>query len=215
MTGRTLDRVLIVALVIVGVVLLFSLVVPLPRNRATAPSSPDAASSAEATQADGTRDGPSDGSSDGAEASDTETDAEAEVTPVAPSSDATQDATPQDPAPTEADPEPQPGETPTARSEDGLELERIGFSFATGGAGACGVALEPWAHVALSRDLLEVYPCGSEVTVVFDEAVAGRERVRAVVADTMGSAAIRTVNVYIAPDEPANDYGVRVGFLEP
>ena len=43
---------------------------------------------------------------------------------------------------------------------EGGALSRIGFNFATGQEGACGVPLEPWQHVAVSRDLLAEYGCG-------------------------------------------------------
>ena len=94
---------------------------------------------------------------------------------------------------------------------EGGALARIGFNFATGQEGACGVPLEPWRHVAVSRDLLAEYGCGAQVTVTLPEPINGREEVTATVADTMGPAAQRTVNVYVAPDEPAFDYGLLEG----
>ncbi len=98
--------------------------------------------------------------------------------------------------------------------EGGFDLERVGFSFA-GVMGACSVELEPWRHVAVSRDILAEYPCGSEITVALDEPVAGRSSFRAVVGDTMNPSNVRTVNIYVAPDEPALQYGVAAGRLEP
>ena len=63
----------------------------------------------------------------------------------------------------------------------------------------------------MSRDLLAEYGCGARVTVTLPEPVNGREEVTAVVADTMGPAAQKTVNIYVAPDEPAFDYGLLEG----
>ena len=94
---------------------------------------------------------------------------------------------------------------------EGGTLSRIGFNFATGQEGACGVPLEPWQHVAVSRDLLAEYGCGAQVTVTLPEPINGREEVTATIADTMGPDAQRTVNVYVAPDEPAFDYGLLEG----
>lgn len=96
-----------------------------------------------------------------------------------------------------------------------IELQRVGFSFTTGGAGACGIVLEPWEHVAVSRDLLAAYGCGAEVTVELADAVAGRGEVTLVVADTMSPQFSRTANIYVAPDEPANQYGITEGVLRP
>ena len=98
--------------------------------------------------------------------------------------------------------------------EGAFELQRVGFSFA-GVTGACSVVLEPWRHVAVSRDILATYPCGSEVTIDLDEPVAGRSSFRAVIGDTMNPSNVRTVNIYVAPDEPALQYGVAAGRLEP
>ena len=90
-------------------------------------------------------------------------------------------------------------------------LSRIGFNFGTGQEGACSIPLEPWQHIAVSRDLLAEYGCGARVTVTLPEPVNGREEVTAVIADTMGPAAQQTVNIYVAPDEPAFDYGLLEG----
>ena len=90
-------------------------------------------------------------------------------------------------------------------------LSRIGFNFATGQEGACSIPLEPWQHVAVSRDLLAEYGCGAQVTVTLPEPINGREEVTAVIADTMGPDAQQTVNIYVAPDEPAFDYGLLEG----
>lgn len=96
-----------------------------------------------------------------------------------------------------------------------LELNRIGFSYVTGGPGSCGVVLEPWKHVAVSRDILDTYPCGSLVTIRLDKTTAGRDTFSAVVADTMSSVHRLTVNIYVGSNEPALDYGIRDGQLIP
>ena len=99
--------------------------------------------------------------------------------------------------------------------EGAFELNRIGFSFVTGGAGACGMVLEPWKHVAVSRDILAKYPCGSTFSIQLDKSVAGRDSFRAVVGDTMNPVHNLTVNVYVATDEPALEYGLQDGSLIP
>jgi 3D (Asp-Asp-Asp) domain-containing protein len=92
-------------------------------------------------------------------------------------------------------------------------LERVGFAFGAGNVGACGVPLQPWQHVAVSRDLLERYGCGATVEITLAESVAGRERVVAQVGDTMGAELTGTVNIFVAEDEPAFEYGVTEGTL--
>ncbi|WMT56958.1 hypothetical protein [Truepera radiovictrix] len=94
-------------------------------------------------------------------------------------------------------------------------LERVGFAFGAGSVGACGVPLQPWQHVAVSRDLLERYGCGATVEITLAESVAGRERVVAQVGDTMGAELSGTVNIFVAEDEPAFEYGVTEGTLRP
>lgn len=96
-----------------------------------------------------------------------------------------------------------------------VDLSRIGFSFVTGGAGACGVVLEPWTHVAVSRELLEAYGCGAEVTVTLDDPTDGRTQLLATVADTMNPSFSRTVNIYVGEDEPALAYGLTTGTIAP
>lgn len=96
-----------------------------------------------------------------------------------------------------------------------VALERIGFSFVTGGAGACGVTLEPWEHVAVSRELLDAYGCGAEITVTMAEPIGDRTTFQATVADTMNETFSRTVNVYVGEDEPAMAYGLTRGDLVP
>ncbi|HEX7003963.1 MAG TPA: hypothetical protein VF168_07235 [Trueperaceae bacterium] len=119
------------------------------------------------------------------------------------------------------DPEPQPQEQ-QARVADPepvppgpVRLERIGFSFVTGGAGACGIVLEPWRHIAVSRELLSAYGCGAEVTLSLDDEKGGHQEVEAIIGDTMNPSFSRTVNIYVAQDEPAFQYGITTGVLRP
>lgn len=106
-------------------------------------------------------------------------------------------------------------EAPPVPTSEPVALGRVGFSFVTGGAGACGVELEPWTHVAVSRELLDAYGCGAEVTVTLADETAGRTAFEAVVADTMNEGRSRTVNVYVGEDEPALSYGVTAGTIAP
>lgn len=99
----------------------------------------------------------------------------------------------------------------TASTE--VVLDRIGFSYVTGGSGACEVTLDAWLHVAVSRELLRDLGCGARVRIEFDAPVAGRRAVEAIVADTMNASFERTVNVYVAQDEPASEYGLATGRL--
>lgn len=94
-----------------------------------------------------------------------------------------------------------------------VPLERIGFAYATGSEGACGVPLTAWGYVAVSRDLLAAYPCGTAVTLTLDDEVAGRREVTAQVGDTMGAEIVATVNIFVGQDEPALEYGVTSGAL--
>ena len=110
-----------------------------------------------------------------------------------------------------ADAEPAPLEPLPAGA---VPLERVGFSYVTGGAGACGIVLEAWTHVAVSRDILAELPCGTRVTLRLDEAIDGRDAVEAVVGDTMNPSFARTVNIYVGEDEPALEYGITAGTLE-
>jgi hypothetical protein len=115
------------------------------------------------------------------------------------------------PAAPTATPTPPPAEVPPGS----VALERVGFSFVTGGPGACGVVLEPWTHVAVSRDFLAAYGCGARVRVTLDDAAGGRSSFEGVVGDTMNPVFERTVNVYVGTDEPALDYGVTTGSITP
>jgi len=94
-------------------------------------------------------------------------------------------------------------------------LERVGFSYVTGGAGACGIVLEPWQHIAVSRELLDAYGCGAQVTVTLDDPADGRSSFTAVVADTMNPQFSRTANVYVGTDEDAFAYGLTSGSVTP
>ena len=94
-----------------------------------------------------------------------------------------------------------------------VPLERVGFAYATGGEGACGIPLEAWAYVAVSRDLLTEFPCGTAVILSLDDEIAGRREVTAQVGDTMGADIVDTVNIFVGEDEPALEYGVTSGTL--
>ena len=96
-----------------------------------------------------------------------------------------------------------------------VALERVGFSFVTGGPGACGIVLEPWQHVAVSRELLDAYGCGAQVTVTLDDPADGRSSFTAIVADTMNPQFSRTANVYVGTDEDAFAYGLTTGSIAP
>lgn len=96
-----------------------------------------------------------------------------------------------------------------------VTLGRVGFAYTTGGEGACGVPLAAWQHLALSRDLLARYPCGTTVTLTLEDEVAGRSTVRAQVGDTMGADISGAVNIFVGEDEPALEYGVTRGTLAP
>jgi hypothetical protein len=144
-----------------------------------------------------------------------------QVTPVAPDAatgtpaTTPQVAAPPAPAVPAADGEPvSPAAAPAPPRvvpEGSVALERIGFSYVTGGPGACGVVLEAWVHVAVSRDLLAEYGCGAAVRVTLDDPAGGRSEVLGVIGDTMNPSFERTVNVYVAQDEDAFAYGLTAG----
>ena len=102
---------------------------------------------------------------------------------------------------------------PRTLAEGEQELESVGFSFVTGGAGACGVVLEPWEHVAVSRELLADLGCGAEVQIEMADEVGGRTMVNATIGDTMNPSHTMTVNIYVGEDEPAFEYGRTTGVL--
>ena len=102
---------------------------------------------------------------------------------------------------------------PRVLAEGEVQLEGVGFSFVTGGAGACGVILEPWEHVAVSRDLLADLGCGASVQIELDDEIGGHRTVNATIGDTMNPSHTLTVNVYVGEDEPAFEYGRTGGVL--
>lgn len=102
---------------------------------------------------------------------------------------------------------------PRTLADGEVQLESIGFSFVTGGAGACGVELEAWQHVAVSRDLLADLGCGAPVTIELADETGGNTIVNAVIGDTMNPAHTMTVNIYVGQDEPALEYGRTTGIL--
>ena len=104
---------------------------------------------------------------------------------------------------------------PAGTTAGTTEVGRVGFAYATGSEGACGVPLTAWAFVAVSRDLLTTYPCGTAVTLTLDDEIAGRREVTAMVGDTMGADITNTVNIFVGEDEPALEYGVTQGSLAP
>ena len=119
------------------------------------------------------------------------------------------------PAPDRPEPTVPAAQAPPVPESGPAELGRIGFSFVTGGAGACGIVLEPWTHVAVSRELLAAYGCGAEVTLTLDDPKDGRSTVAAIVGDTMNESFSRTVNIYVGQDEPALAYGLTSGTITP
>ncbi len=210
MRSRLLDVVLIVGLVVVAGGIMWTLFnLGSPGRTATTPTAPSAPAAGSGSPT---------------------------ITPVAPSSttapsqtapstvgSAASGATPADPATPDAGATPAADATPATPVEPApravppgtVALERVGFSFVTGGAGACGVVLEPWTHVAVSRDLLAAYGCGAEVTVTLDDPAGGRSEVVGVIGDTMNPSFELTVNVYVGADEPAFQYGLTTGTFTP
>jgi hypothetical protein len=133
-----------------------------------------------------------------------------EAPPVAEAPASQPESTPVTVAPSVAE---APAPNPVVRPEGAIELQRIGFSFVTGGAGACGVTLEAWKHIAVSRELLAEYGCGTELTLTLDEEIAGRTSFQAVIGDTMNPVHSSTANIYVGEGEPALEYGVTTGAL--
>jgi len=201
MRSRLLDVALIVGLVAVAGGIMWTLfnLGSGPRTDATTPSTPSAVAPAPPAPTG------------------------SQVTPVDP---AGSQATPVDPAATASPPSPAPPAGPDEASappsaapppeprvvpEGSVALERIGYSYVTGGPGACGFVLEAWVHVAVSRDLLGEYGCGAEVLVTLDDPAGGRSEVAGVIGDTMNPSFERTVNVYVSEDEDAFAYGLTTG----
>lgn len=110
-------------------------------------------------------------------------------------------------------PEEQAPAPPRTLAAGEQELQSVGFSFVTGGAGACGVVLEPWEHVAVSRELLADLGCGADVQIELADEVGGRSVVNATIGDTMNPSHTMTVNIYVGEDEPAFEYGRTTGIL--
>jgi hypothetical protein len=199
MRERYVDIALISALVLIAATIVYTLFVPgrprvqagtAPRVNAVQPETPDVTPSVDVEPVP-----PSD-------------------TPDAPS-EPTDEIQAQDPAPEtvlSTDPAPEEATLPAPLPEGTIDLERVGFSYVTGGVGSCNIVLEPWQHVAVSLDLREKYPCGSEITITLDEEVAGRTSFKAIVGDSIRNAE-RTVNVYVGQDEPALEYGIKDGSL--
>lgn len=78
---------------------------------------------------------------------------------------------------------------------------------------ACGGNLGPWIQIAVSRDLLPLFPCGSLVRLQLDRPVAGIQWLDAVVYDTMNPRFRNTVDILVDVREPANRYGITSGTL--
>ena len=148
----------------------------------------------------------------------------AAIAPTAPALEGVQPLPPggvQQPSPT-ASPAPPLAPTPTAPEPTTpprpplpageVALSRVSFAFANG-VGACNIPLQPWQHVAVSPDLMATYGCGAAVRVTLAEPVAGRNTVTAVIADLMGPSMTGAINIFVAPDEPALQYGVVAGSL--
>lgn len=161
---------------------------------------------------DGAADGGAPSAADAGDAS-TPADGGGDAADVGDAADGAADGGP--PAGDRPDPEVPAASAPPVPESGPVELGRIGFSYVTGGAGACGIVLEPWTHVAVSRELLAAYGCGAEVTVTLDDPTAGRTSVEMIVADTMNEAFSRTANLYVGEDEPALSYGLTSGTIEP
>jgi hypothetical protein len=205
MKERWVDIALISALVLIAATIVYTLFVP-GRPSFQAGTTPSV--EAEETVQPETPDAPP-------EESVSAVPLDAPTTPIEPNvEEQAEVATPETPPGDQAVLEAEDATPPTPLPEGTIDLERVGFSFVTGGTGSCNIVLEPWQHVAVSLDLRERYPCGSEITITLDEEVAGRTSFRATVADSIRNAE-RTVNVYVGQDEPALEYGIKDGSLSP
>jgi len=103
---------------------------------------------------------------------------------------------------------------------DALRISRITFYQAvreqtddTPNIAACGRNLGPWIQIAVSRDLLQYFPCRSLVRIELDRPIAGIEWFDAIVYDTMNPRFRNTVDVLVSVREPASSYGVTTGTL--
>ena len=115
----------------------------------------------------------------------------------------------------------QTAQTDAAPAEEGqappagaVNLNRVGFAFITAETGACSIPLQPWRQVAVSRDLLAEYGCGATITVDLADTVNGNQQVTAQIADTMNPSFERTVNIFVAEEEPALEYGITTGTIQ-
>jgi hypothetical protein len=227
MRSRLLDVVLIVGLVAVAGGIMWTLfnLGSGPRTDAPSPSSPSAVSPARSAPT-GSQVTPVDPAGAQALPGDPAGSTAAAVDPAGSTAAAVDpDAAPPPPgadggtAPDGADANPPavaaPPPEPRVVPEGSVALERVGFSYVTGGPGACGVVLEAWVHVAVSRDLLATYGCGTEVLVTLDDPAGGRSEVAGVIGDTMNPSFERTVNVYVGEDEDAFAYGLTTGVFAP
>jgi hypothetical protein len=207
MRSRLLDVVLIVGLVAVAGGIMWTLfnLGSSPRTDAPTPSAVSPAPSPPA----GSQVTPVDPAGSPVTPVDPATSASPSTPPANDGEAAPDDATAGTPA--AAAPPPEPRVVP----EGSVALERIGFSYVTGGPGACGVVLEAWVHVAVSRDLLATYGCGTEVLVTLDDPAGDRSEVVGVIGDTMNPSFERTVNVYVGEDEDAFAYGLTTGVFAP
>lgn len=212
--GRLTDILLIATLVLVAFGITYTLLTlnrgqtrPPPREapadaRPATPAAPPAQQPAAAAEDDGLPVIP-----EALQGGNRDTDQAAEGEEAADTAEA---GTPEDEAAADAAPEERPPRTLAAGE---VELESVGFSFVTGGAGACGVVLEPWKHVAVSRDILADLGCGAEIQVTLDDETAGRSSFAAVIGDTMNPSHTMTLNIYVGEDEPAFEYGRTSGTL--
>ncbi len=201
--GRLVDILLIVTLVLVAFGITYTLLT-LNRGQTRPPPPPDAPSQVETqptpvTQPDSDLPVIPEGLPGAAEP----------VQPLTPGADETAPA----PLDEEETPEEAPAAPPRTLAAGEVQLESVGFSFVTGGAGACGVVLEPWVHVAVSRDLLADLGCGAEIQIELADEVGGNTMVNATIGDTMNPSHTLTVNVYVGQDEPALEYGRTTGVL--
>lgn len=214
MRSRIVDLALLVGLVAVSGGILWTLFTLGGGPRATPTPAPPAANAGAtpATPAGATTAGGASAGARGVVPVDPDAASDAADAPALDATDAAA-AEPVDgvPAATGSLADPAPAAPPRVLPEGTLALERVGFSFVTGGPGACGVVLEAWVHVAVSRDLLAAYGCGAEVLVTLDDPAGGRSEVVGVIGDTMNPSFERTVNVYVGTDEDAFAYGLTSG----
>lgn len=190
MKDKAIDIVLLVILTLVALVIMWTLFTLTP-NRAGQVSRQDVVPQTEFAQAEQAQ-----------AAANARNDAVIAVEPGADDADTTNEAT--TPATDDSD-----AQATVAIPEGATELEQIGFNSATGQRGACNVPIEPWKHIAVSRDFLNTYGCGANVTITLAKPVNGRSSVDAIIADTMGPNTTGSVVIYVPEDEP--NYALQVG----